>query len=267
MIRIISGVTKLGGSTVVFINMTNEFNRRGIETVLYGPDNWHLDKCRGEVLNLQKLRVDANDRMITHFIGFSPRPPVKKVVLSCHEKWWFRVGSVQRYWDCVQFLNEGSRQYHRDYTGPYVIIPNMLESLARKTDAEREKLDRVAGIIGTIEDRKQTHVSIGRALADGCEKVHIFGKIGDDAQAYFEKFVQPMFSDRVVYQGVLTDKSGMYGMIGRAYHSSKGEVASLVKDECHTSNTTFLGNAETMNQVAPLTNDEIVTKWMEVLEL
>jgi hypothetical protein len=57
----------------------------------------------------------------------------------------------------------------------------------------------------------------------------------------------------------------MYNSIGRVYHSSKGEVACLVKDECDLTNTKFFGNEETENEVSKLSNIEIVDAWKKIL--
>ena len=59
----------------------------------------------------------------------------------------------------------------------------------------------------------------------------------------------------------------MYDMVGRVYHSSKGEVACLVKDECWLTGTKFFGGIETQNEVFEGTNIEIIEKWEKVLEL
>jgi hypothetical protein len=59
----------------------------------------------------------------------------------------------------------------------------------------------------------------------------------------------------------------MYNSIGRVYHSSKGEVACLVKDECYLTNTKFYGNKETENEVSKLNNNEILTLWKQTLSL
>jgi hypothetical protein len=56
-------------------------------------------------------------------------------------------------------------------------------------------------------------------------------------------------------------------MIECVYLSSKSEVASLVKDECETTNTIFKGNDDTEHDGLSLTNEEIINKWKEVLNL
>jgi len=184
--------------------------------------------------------------------------------LASHEKWWFQVGKIPQHWDKVIFLHENHREYHKDYHGEYDIIPNLKEPLTSNT--KKENVDLIAGVIGTIEDRKQTHKSIERALEDGCEKVILFGKIGDEN--YYNDLVKDLLNDpRVEMSGYQTDKQSMYDSIGRVYHSSKGEVACLVKDECYLTNTKFYGNEETDHEVSPLTNNEILEKWKQVLRM
>ena len=124
---------------------------------------------------------------------------------------------------------------------------------------EKPELDLVAGIIGSIEDRKQTHKSIQRAMSDGCTKIKIFGHISDEN--YYKAYVEPLMTDEVELIGFSNDKQSIYDSIGRVYHSSKGEVACLVKDECELTNTKFFGNEETSNEVSTLTNNEIINLW------
>jgi hypothetical protein len=59
----------------------------------------------------------------------------------------------------------------------------------------------------------------------------------------------------------------MYDMIGKVYHSSKGEVACLVKDECYLTNTEFYGNEETENEVSKLTNEEVLVLWKKLFNI
>jgi hypothetical protein len=207
------------------------------------------------------LVYNPDDIVITHFLQLDERPNVKKVILSCHEKWWFPVGKIKRYWDDCVFLHDEHRKYHSDYYGDFVIIPNIKENLKPSNKSE---VSNVAGIIGTIEDRKQTHVSIQRALKDKCEKIILFGHIGDNQ--YFDRFVRPFISNKVIHFGHSTNKQEMYDMIGKVYHSSKGEVACLVKDECYLTNTEFYGNQETNHEVSLLTNQEILNLWKTLFE-
>jgi hypothetical protein len=76
-----------------------------------------------------------------------------------------------------------------------------------------------------------------------------------------------MVDTKIILMGHSTDKQKMYDSVGRVYHSSKGEVACLVKDECYLTNTKFFGNEETENKVSKLNNDEILKLWKQTLTI
>ena len=224
MVKIISGFSEKGGSTTALINLTNQFNNIGIDTTFYGPHNWHLDKCKSD--NINNAFLHKEDIVISHYLKLKKRPDVKKIVLSCHEKWWFDIGNIKQYWDEVIFLHQQHRDFHFNYKGKFSLIPNFKENLKAK---QKPELDKVAGIIGSIEDRKQTHISIERALLDGCEKIYIIGHIND--LNYFNTYVKnKLIPDKIILIPYQNDKQSMYDKIGRVYHSSNGEVACLVKD-------------------------------------
>ena len=254
-IKILTGFSEKGGSTFAFINLTNELNKNGYDCTLYGPHKWHLDKCNSDLL--LNLSFESDDIVITHFLNLQSRPEVKKVILSCHEKNLFEVGKVNQYWDKVVFLNEEHRNYHKDYTGPYTIIPNLTQNLNKK---EKPELEKVAGIIGSFDYNKQTHVSIQKAISDGCEKIYLFG---EPKTKYFDDYVKPMCNDKVILKGFMDDKQKMYDMIGVVYNSSLSEVASLVKDECELTGTKFIGVNSTSHNNLKLPNQEIIDKWIK----
>ena len=259
-IKIISGYSEKGGSTVAQINLTNFLNNNGYDCTFYGPSDYHIDKCKSAFSN--ELKFDSDDILLCHVMNFQERPPVKKVIYCSHEKWWYDFSKVFWYWDESVFLHQQHKDFHENYTGNYTIIPNLKENLTSKN---KEELDLVAGIVGSIEDRKQTHISIERSLNDGCEKVFLFGQIGD--KNYFENYVEPKIDNsKIILVGHTTDKQSMYDSIGRVYHSSKGEVACLVKDECYLTGTKFFGNKETENEVSTLTNEEIFKLWKKTFE-
>jgi hypothetical protein len=260
MIKIISGYTDKGGSTVAFINLTNALNAAGYETIMYGPHPWFMHHCKSDTI--QNFKPEPDDNVIAHFLDLKVRPNVKKIVLACHEKWWYDVAKVQQFWDEVIFLHKAHREYHGGYRGDWTIIPNIKEPFIMR---EKPELDLVAGIVGGIEDRKQTHVSIQRAMKDRCKQIYLFGGIND--KRYYEQMVKPMLNPRIIEYGYASDKQAMYDLVGRVYHSSKGEVASLVKDECFSTGTKFFGNEETENQISTLTNNEVVDLWKIVFSL
>lgn len=259
MIKIASGWSNKGGSTTAFIRLTNTLNEYGYNTTFYGPHTWHLDKCKSGMLN--DMQVYPNDVLITHFLNLPSRPKSKKVVLSCHEKDLFKVGQIKPYWDEVIFLNQKHRDYHKEYNGKFTIIPNLKAPFIVK---DKTGLEKIAGIIGSFDENKQTHISIERALEDGCELIYLFG---EPNTPYFEQYVKPLCSDKVIVKGFLEDKQAMYDMVGCVYHSSKSEVACLVKDECESTGVIFNGNHATNNPPNLLTNEEIILKWVKVLEL
>ena len=51
MIKIFTGFSDGGGSTIAHINLVNELNNLNIPAILYGPHEWHLNKCKSELLS------------------------------------------------------------------------------------------------------------------------------------------------------------------------------------------------------------------------
>ena len=260
MVKIVSGYSEKGGSTSAFIDLTNEFNRCGIDTTFYGPHKWHLDKCKSGLLDSGFI-VNKDDILICHFLQLPSRPAAKKVILSCHEKNLYEVSKIKQFWDEVIFLNQRHKDYHNEYNGKFTIIPNLKKQFIFR---DKTGLEKIAGIIGSFDENKQTHISIQRALADGCEKVYLFG---EPRGFYYDKYVRPLIDEKVILKGFVEDKQSMYDMIGCVYHSSKSEVACLVKDECESTGVIFNGNEATDNPPVLLTNDEIIEKWLKLLEL
>ena len=258
-IKIVSGHSAEGGSTTIWINLTNLFNENGYDCTFYGPHQFHMDKCNGK--NIKEVKFEPDDIILCHVVKLQYKPNVKKMIYVSHEKWWFKIDDGMNYWDMVVFNHQEQRDFHLGYTGPYVFIPNPKEPLVPK---DKPELDLVAGVIGTIEERKQTHQSIERALADGCTKIKLFG-VKNENTPYFQEYMKKYVNDpRIEFIGFTNDKQGMYDSIGRVYHSSLGEVSCLVKDECQYTNTQFFGNEETLHQVSELTNKEILKLWEQL---
>jgi hypothetical protein len=262
-VYILSGYTGPGGSTQAFIMLTNALNNVGIETIFIGPHDYPMDKCKftnnmGETLQL----LTPEDILITHFLTINQRPPVKRLIFVSHETYWSELYNLPEFFDEVVFLHEKHRIYHEGYVGEYSIIPNLKPDLIFK---DKKDKDLVAGIIGSIEDRKQTAVSISRALNDGCEKIYLFGNVNDE-EYWLKSIVDWLveFPETIELKGYIENKQEMYDVIGRVYHSSKGEVACLVKDECYLTGTQFFGNEQTDNQVSTLENDEVLQLWIKL---
>lgn len=260
-IKIISGHSERGGSTTVFITLTNALNKAGIDCTFYGPHSWHLNKCKAGLI--YDATFEAEDIFITHFLPFKKRPPVKRVIHACHEKGLVDFSKIKMYWDEVVFINETQRLFHSNYTGPYSIIPNIKEELLPRSKTD---LDKIAAVIGTIDFNKQTHASIERALNDGCKEVHVYGTITD--QLYYDKYVKDKFKNpRVIYKGYQDNKQLIYNSVGRVYHSSLSESDGLIRYECHQTNTKYFGTSATSHAMTTLTNEEILNLWKGVLKI
>jgi hypothetical protein len=260
-VKILTGFSERGGSTFALSRICNYFNKNGINTVMYGPHDFHLSLCKSDTHS--NFKFDEDDILITHFVDLKQRPNVKKVVLSCHEKNIFELSKLDSHWDEVVFLNQKQRNYHLGYNGEYSIIPNFSDVF------ECNKLESskgVAGIIGSIDYNKQTHISIGRALNDGYKKIILFGGVTD--LSYYETYVKPLIDGEMIIEyGFIDDRPKMYSMIECVYQSSLSEVSSLVKEECEMTNTKFYGNKSIENDTEYMSDDEIFKKWKKVLEL
>jgi len=257
MIKIITGYSNPGGSTVTLKNLCKEFNARGYDCEMYGPHAWHL-KFGDKHKEISQFTVKSEDKVIAHYIDL-PESIKEQTVFSCHEMWWFDFTKVKKFYKKVQFLTQKQADYHSTIKD-YVIIPNVKEVI--KVD-KVDGCEKVAGVIGAIEPRKDTVHSIRRALQDGCDKVYLYGPIMDDS--YYTTSIVPLLGSGVVYKGY-ADKSEIYSNVGKVYHSSNGEVASLVKDECATTGTEFHGNEVTDNEISTLSNDEVIELWRKELE-
>jgi len=266
MVKIISNISHEGGSTIILINLTNLFNSKGIDTTFYGPHDFHMDKCKSKKFKtLKDIKFRKNDIILTHHVKLDERPNVKRIVLASHEKWWFEVADCPPYFDTVVFNHEIHRNYHDRYKGPFVYIPNPKDTNYTLQLIDKPDKEMVAGVIGSIDPRKQTHLSIQKALDDGCEMVLVYGKVFD--VDYYRKYCwRYYFHEKVKFMDYANTKQDMYNSIGRVYHMSIGEVSCLVKDECHYTNTKFFGTEQTEHEVSILNNDEIFLLWKDVLK-
>ena len=265
MIRIITGHSAQGGSTVAFINLTNALNAVGVETMLVGPHEWHLGKCRSEKLTSRKLQISPNDTLIFHFWKLEHRPPVKgKVILSCHEQNVFPLQSINyKIFDKIHFVSEHQCAYHK-LDHPHFIIPNILDDLKPNINLT----EKVAGIIGSVDRNKQTHLSIRRAMQDGYNKILIFGMITD--VPYWDKEVVGLVDGHLVkYMGFSDNKQAMYDQITDVYFSSINECKPYVVAECQLTGKQLhvLPDKNYMNQQFLYKKEDIIAMWRKELEL
>jgi hypothetical protein len=239
---------------VAHINLTNLLNDNGYDCTFYGPHDWHLDKCKAE--KLDKCLLGSDDILISHFIQVPAEVKVKKHILYCHEKDLFplKQGSLAQY-DFIVFVSNSQKEWH-GVDHPFVIIPPAVN----KVDWQNPNND-VAGVIGSIDKNKQTHVSIKRALKDGYKKVLLFGELNDTP--YYNKTVAKLVrSGKAVMMGHEDEREALYGQVSQVYHSSLSETYGLVEAECRLSGIPFNG---TSNGQEILEKEEILQRWKKVL--
>jgi len=263
-IKIITGFSNAGGSTVAFINLTNALNKSGVDCILYGPHQYHLDKCRADTM--LNVRLEEDDSLIIHFFKthWESRPTIKgKLIYSCHEKDIAPMNTINyKIFDKIHFVSENQFKWH-NINYPHFILPNVLDELKD----EPKDMFPTAGIIGSIDRNKQTHISIKRALDENFPFIYLFGKITD--QQYYEDEVKPLIDGYTVQPPMyIEDKQKMYNMVSDVFLSSLSETWSYIVKECELTGTTFHGTEVTKgNFEQNMTNDEIVESWKQELNI
>lgn len=265
MIKIITGWSNAGGSTTAFINLTKELNKRDIQCKLFGPHQWHLDKCNSG--SLQDINLSTDDVLILHFFNtpWTIKPPIKgKLIYSCHEKEIKPITSFNyKIYDKIHYVSKPQKEWHK-VDHPHFILPNVVEELK----VSEKEVSCIAGIIGSIDENKQTHKSIERALSDKMERIYLYGNITDTY--YYHTKVKPLIDDNsnIIHKGYVEDTQNIYNEISDVYLSSISETWSYIKKECDMTGKIFHGtDAVRDNFNNEMTNDEIINKWKEVLEI
>lgn len=268
MIKILTGWSNPGGSTTAHINLCKLFNEGGLECKLYGPHEWHLDKVPSG--KLQDVNIQPTDSVIVHFLDLDFKPRCKKIIYSCHETNLKPIRTT--YWnvyDYVHYVSESQRKWHnRDSINwdqinyPSVIIPNVLDDLKPNPKGK----ETFAGIIGSVDCHKQTHLSIQRALEDGHDKIVLCGELSDPY--YWEERIRPLedkHPGKIFHIGYQENKQNMYDCLHEVYHSSLRETFNLVKAECQLTNTKYNGlpSADTDGEYWP--KEKILEAWKQVL--
>ena len=263
MIKIITGHSDGGGSTIAHINLTNLFNENGYDCTLYGRDDWHLDKCKSG--KLEDVNISPDDYIIVHFIPIYQKPLCKKFILSLHEKHLYPIKNMKyQVYDKIHYIRESQRLWH-NVDHPYfecMYIQNKLTANPKTCEG------KVAGIIGSVDPNKQIDISIQRALDDGFTKIKLFGKIV--FQELYDKTVllllkkYPDIIDPPIYA---EDKQAMYDQITDVYHTSQLEVCPYIQGECILTGTNFHGNNQTEEEYIVMSDQEILDIWVRELGL
>jgi len=265
-IIILSGWSAQGGSTVSFINLTNALNESGYETVFMGPHSWHLNKCKAEQYTPNsRLKVNKEDTLVVHFrSNFIERPPIKGFFLSCHEQDIFPLVNIKyEIFDKIHYVSEHQRNYH-GLDHPYFILPNILEDLKPNSNLQ----GKIGGIVGSVDKNKQVHLSIKRALEDGCEKIYIYGAITDPW--YWQTEVSKLVDgNKVVYKGYEENKQKMYDSFTDLYFSSIRECAPYVPGEARMADKKLhvIEGKNYLNIEYEFDKQKIVEKWIKELRI
>jgi hypothetical protein len=212
MIRIISGVGFMGGSTIAFINLVNLLNKNGHDAIFYSPNDWVKDQCKSEKIeatfvndylktprqsqtvlkdyNILNDLMEDGDTLICHLLPLIPEdqdktakvPKVfdtsklKKVIYASHETDVYPVSNINaEKFDLIHYVSEFQRDWHDYKEVPNVVIPNVISPIEKME--KTLPFDKIGGVIGTVGRSKQTHVAIQAALDDGCDKVLVFGQV------------------------------------------------------------------------------------------
>lgn len=254
-IRVLTGFSGPGGSTVALSTLVNLFNENGMNACLYGPSEWEGITCKFENLR-QQLRVDMDDIVIYHFLPIRKKLPCAKQILSCHETAVFPIKEIQALvYDKIHFVSKFQKTF-QGLDGE--VIPNPVRAFTKTT-----KDFKVAGIIGSIDPNKRVEESIMRAKSDGFTDIRLYGNLTDPA--YFQLKVLPLLSDKVTYRGVSKDMDNVYRQLSHVYHSPQLESFNLIKPECIAAGVEYIGNEGNDTQAEYWDNERIVSTWRKFI--
>ena len=264
-VRIVSGWSNPGGSTVAFINLCNLFNNNGIDCTFYGPHDWHLDKCQSSSLNKENPLLDTDGAsFIFHFLNTDIIPEgLKSSIFSCHETNLYPLNKVSlSKLDLIHYVSNSQRAWH-GVNYPYKIIPNVLDDLKQEPKIHGD----VAGVVGSIDRHKQPHLSILRAIKDDFKKIHLYGDMTDET--YFNTTLVPLIAKNknidIALLGYEDDKQAMYNSFAKVYHSSCRETFNYVKAECELTGTEYDGLPTADSGAEYLDKEQILEKWIELI--
>jgi hypothetical protein len=256
MIKIISSWGNAGGSTVAFNNLVNLFNKKGRAACLYTPTKWEGVTCKWG--SLQDVKFHKDDVLIYHFLKFTERPNVRKLILSCHETRVFPIKDQENItYDDVHFVSEFQKDW-QDVDGH--VIPNIVQKYAPKPNKFKVSC---AGVLGSIDSNKRTHHSISNALDDGHQDVRLYGSITDPD--YFNSEVLPLLGSKVSYRGVASDMQVVYDTVTDVYHSPELETFNLIKPECEQAGVIYHGEEGNDTQAEYWDDDKVYEAWKRLL--
>jgi hypothetical protein len=288
MIKIVSGFTIPAGSTVALVNLCNQFNRRGYSCTLFGPDKWHLDKCRSA--DISEFYPEKGDLIIIHNIMLFSIAELYKIgdkieqiqkrtwlsplndiilksiprsrkhaginlILTCQANDRFPLkGLKYALFDKIHYADFSQVRYHK-IAHDHFICPNFSNPLI----PSKGKPDKVAGVIGSIRKENKIDRSIVKALEDGMDTVIVYGYLLDPV--YYYRTVEPLtkaYPGRIRFAGFMDNKQKIYDSISDVY-SAVGKPWSLIQKECRLTNTRYHGPDHDAGE--SMTDDQIFALW------
>lgn len=265
-IKIVTGWGNPGGSTIAHVNLARLFQESGYNCKVYSPHSWLKDNYKDVGLMLGDLTSKKSDIFILHAINLADLN--QKYFYSCHETNVFPIKNVsKKKLKGIHFVSKFQEQWHWDnkdyhYGVPTFVIPNVVSKIKIQKDSKKEN---IAGVIGSIDRHKRTHISIQRALADGRDIVLVFGAITD--VEYFYNDVVPLLDGKNVFMIGQSTQEQMYSEIGCVYHSSLRETFNFVKHECHLLCIPYFGLEENDPKSCIMDYESILNQWKHFLQL
>jgi hypothetical protein len=254
-IKFITGFSCFGGSTLALLEHCKILDSAGYDVEFYGDCDWHLNLYKKSKLK-KDLIIEPEDILVCHLLEMPERPKCKLALLYLHEQELFNLNSrnISGY-DKILFVCESQKEYHNKEG---IVIPNPVTNFVDpRLHSPPNK--NIVGVVGTIQPRKQQHVSIQRALEDGFEQILLFGNKDED---YFRDFISPLLSENVKYMGLHDPEKRMemYNQFDILYNFSLDESASLVLGECKILGKPVIKN-NCICDFDIVSNETILAKW------
>lgn len=294
MIKIVSAISAPVGSTIALVNLCNQFNSRGYNCIFYGPDNWHIAKCKsakiydfypeyGDIIIINNIKLSSASELYHLKAKFAPnknanwlhllknkfllnfestgKPDGIKLIFTCPSDESFQIRRMKyRLFDKIHYCSDTQKGY-QSVEYPNFVCPSFSSDLTESV----QKPDKVAGVIGSIKKENKIELSIERALQDGMKTVIIYGYLIDPV--YYYSTIEPLtkqYPGRIEFAGFVDDKQKLYDSVSDVY-CAVSKPWSLVKRECDLTNTRF--HKPDSKEDETMTNDQIFGVWKKELVL
>ena len=263
---------------------------------MYGPDNWHMDKCKsaklsdfhpenGDIIIVHNIKLfsvaelykiedkieelikkpilnSLKNLFVRHLPGSRKNIGIK-LILSCQENDLFPIRQLNYVlFDKIHHVHSSQINYHK-IMHRHFVCPNFGNHLI----ASEHKPIKVAGVIGSIRKENKTDISIEKALQDEMETVTLYGYLIDPV--YYYKQIVPLvkkYPGKIRFAGFIDDKQKIYDSVSDVY-CTVGRAWSMVKKECALTNTRYHGPDIAPIGEESMTNDQIFNVWEKGLDL